>query len=88
MVIKFTDGTDLERVADTPDEFREMQTGWRKEAYEAQPRKIPCPTPGRNNSMHQHKLGTERLENSLAEMDMGVLIGANQPTKHQFDYEQ
>lgn len=28
-----------------------------QEAYEAQPRKMPCPAPGRNNSIHQHRLG-------------------------------
>lgn len=59
-----------------------------QEAYEAQPRKMLCPAPGSNNSMYQHRLGTERLENSLAEKDMGVLICANQPIKHPFDCKQ
>lgn len=59
-----------------------------QEAYEAQPRKMPCPAPGRNNSVHQHRLETDRLEGSLAGKDLWVLMGANQPIKHQFDYEQ
>lgn len=29
MVSKFADGTELERVANRPDEFRETHTGWR-----------------------------------------------------------
>lgn len=38
--------------------------------------------------MHQERLGTGRLENSLAEKELWVLIGANQAIKHQFYYEQ
>lgn len=56
--------------------------------YEAQPRKIPYPALGRNNSMYQHRPGTDGLESSLVEKDLWVLISANQPIKYQFDYEQ
>jgi len=31
---------------------------------------------GRNNSMHQYRPGTDLLENSSAESDLGVLVDA------------
>ena len=30
---------------------------------------------GRNNPMHQDRLGAKRLESALAEMGLGVLVG-------------
>jgi len=43
-----------------------------EELDEVQQGQMQGPAPGRNNSMHQYRLGVDLLESSSAERDLGV----------------
>ncbi|KAJ7404949.1 hypothetical protein BTVI_70652 [Pitangus sulphuratus] len=72
---KTADNTDLGGVADTPECCAAIQRPGQAgdlcggEAHETEQRQVQ----GKNNSMHQYILGTDLLESSSAEKDLGVL---------------
>ena len=46
--------------------------------YKAIQGQMQSPTPGRNNCMHQYRLGADLLERSSTEKDLGVLVAMSQ----------
>ncbi|GAB0178665.1 steryl-sulfatase [Grus japonensis] len=87
---KFADGTKLGGVADTPegcaaiqrdlDRLESWAEGNLMKFIKCQCRVLHL---GRNNLMHQYKLGVDLLGNSSAEKDLGVLVDNKLPMSQQ-----
>ena len=78
---KFADDTKLKGVVDTPEGCTAIQwdldrlDGWTKRnLIRFNKGKCRVLHVGRNNCMHQYRLGTDLLERSSSEKDLGVLV--------------
>ncbi|KAJ7405909.1 hypothetical protein WISP_136854 [Willisornis vidua] len=78
---KFADGTMLGGVVDTPEccvalqkDFDRLEKWTEKNCLKFHKGKCRVLHLGKNNSKHQHRLGTNLLESSSAEKDMRVLV--------------